>query len=291
MATRPRDRTMSIAQTCVSRETPVAWAACSPPGAFVPISEPSIFVSAYLQVTTTVASETDARRLAEFLVQGRLAACVQIVGPIHSVYWWQGKVESSSEWQCIAKTRADLLPRLEAALISEHPYDTPEVLALPIERIADKYRDWLERELLPSAAVSVEAATRKPGARLFRVIVPVADIERAARFYAQLLAMPGERVSPGRHYFDCGGTILACYDALADGDPGPVGPNPEHVYLALDDLEAAFVRAREAGCRELEASIAVRPWGERSFYARDPFGNPLCLVDAATVYTGGPIAS
>ena len=61
---------------------------------------------------------------------------------------------------------------------------------------------------------------------LFRVILPVSDIEAAASFYARLLAMPGTRVSSGRHYFDCGGTILACYDAFAEGDPGPVGPNP-----------------------------------------------------------------
>ena len=52
--------------------------------------------------------------------------------------------------------------------------------------------------------------------RLFRVIQPVDDIELAARFYAQLLGFAGERVSPGRHYFDCGGTILACYDPVRD---------------------------------------------------------------------------
>jgi hypothetical protein len=56
---------------------------------------------------------------------------------------------------------------------------------------------------------------------LFRVILPVSDIEAAASFYARLLEMPGTRVSSGRHYFDCGGTILACYDALADGDSEP----------------------------------------------------------------------
>ena len=120
---------------------------------------------------------------------------------------------------------------------------------------------------------------------LFRVILPVSDIEAAASFYARLLAMPGIRVSSGRHYFDCGGTILACYDAFAEGDPGPVGPNPQHVYFSVDDLDAAHTRAEQAGCREL-TGIEVRPWGERSFYARDRFENPICFVDSQTLFTG-----
>jgi uncharacterized glyoxalase superfamily protein PhnB len=122
--------------------------------------------------------------------------------------------------------------------------------------------------------------------RLFRVILPVTDIEEAASFYARVLAMPGTRVSGGRHYFDCGGTILACYEAIADGDPGVVGPNPQHVYFSVVDLEATRERARQTGAREL-TEIEVQPWGERSFYARDPFGNPICFVDSTTLFTGG----
>jgi uncharacterized glyoxalase superfamily protein PhnB len=122
--------------------------------------------------------------------------------------------------------------------------------------------------------------------RLFRVIVQVGDIEHAARFYGELLQMPGERVSRGRHYFDCGGTILACFDPRADGNDHDATPNPDHVYLAVDDLEAAHDRARGAGCRRLDERIQTWPWGERSFYLRDPFGNPLCMVDAATVFKG-----
>ena len=121
--------------------------------------------------------------------------------------------------------------------------------------------------------------------RLFRVILPVSDVEVAAAFYGSVLGMPGTRVSGGRHYFDCGGTILACYDALADGDPAPVGPNPAHVYFSIDDLEAVHDRAAEAGCREL-TEVAVQPWGERSFYGLDPFSNPICFVDARTLFTG-----
>jgi len=120
---------------------------------------------------------------------------------------------------------------------------------------------------------------------LFRVILPVSDIEAATSFYARLLDMSGRRVSGGRHYFDCGGTILACYDARTDGDPEHVGPNPQHLYFSVQDLEAAYERARRAGCRDLTA-IEVQPWGERSFYASDPFGNPICFVDSQTLFTG-----
>jgi catechol 2,3-dioxygenase-like lactoylglutathione lyase family enzyme len=121
--------------------------------------------------------------------------------------------------------------------------------------------------------------------RVFRVILPVTDIEAAASFYARVLEVPGVRVSGGRHYFDCDGTLLACYDAVADGDPTPVGPNPRHVYFSVDDVDAAHVRAAGAGGLDLTA-VEVRPWGERSFYARDPFGNPICFVDSQTLFTG-----
>jgi uncharacterized glyoxalase superfamily protein PhnB len=132
---------------------------------------------------------------------------------------------------------------------------------------------------------TLDQTARVGAPHLFRVILPVPDIEAAASFYARLLGMPGSRVSSGRHYFDCAGTILACFDALADGDPEPVGPNPQYVYFSVDDLDAAHERAREAGSQEL-TDIEVRPWGERGFYARDPFENPICFVDSQTLFTG-----
>jgi catechol 2,3-dioxygenase-like lactoylglutathione lyase family enzyme len=121
---------------------------------------------------------------------------------------------------------------------------------------------------------------------LFRVILPVSDIEAAASFYSDVLGMPGERVSPGRHYFACGGTILACYEAVADADPEPVGPNPQHVYFSVDDLEATRGRVARRSAGDV-TPIEVRPWGERSFYAKDPFGNPICFVDSRTLFTAG----
>lgn len=123
---------------------------------------------------------------------------------------------------------------------------------------------------------------------LYRVIHPVGDIDVAADFFSAVFGTQGERVSPGRHYFGCGGTILACYDPVADGDE--LGDRWRHhesqyLYFAVADLEAALRAVAEA-CGEITADIETMPWGERKFYARDPFGNPISFVDGSTVFTG-----
>ena len=133
-------------------------------------------------------------------------------------------------------------------------------------------------------------------ARLFRVILPVDALDEAVRFYAALLDDAGMRISPGRHYFRCGEVTLAVYDPAADGDARTPRPNFDHVYFAVDDLEAVFARARTLGTLSKQVGdgalpmgeIARRPWGERSFYLEDRFGNPLCVVDAASIFTGKP---
>jgi catechol 2,3-dioxygenase-like lactoylglutathione lyase family enzyme len=134
-------------------------------------------------------------------------------------------------------------------------------------------------------------------ARLYRVILPVDSLDVAARFYAALLDDAGMRISPGRHYFRCGEVTLAVYDPAADGDARMPRPNFDHVYFAVDDLETVFARAQRLGTLSKEVGdgnlpmgeIARRPWGERSFYLQDPFGNPLCFVDAASIFTGKPV--
>ena len=133
-----------------------------------------------------------------------------------------------------------------------------------------------------------------PMMRLYRVIMPVDEVDSATRFYSTLLDQPGARVSPGRHYFACGDVVLALYCPRADGDSRVPRPNFDHVYFAVDDLEAVYRRAEQLGGLSTESGdgrlpmgqIAVRPWGERSFYLRDPFGNPLCFVDSRTLFTG-----
>ncbi len=126
-------------------------------------------------------------------------------------------------------------------------------------------------------------------AHVFRVIVPVSSIEDATVFYSAVLDHPGRRISPGRHYFGCGSVILACFDPRADGDPWDAKPNPDHVYFAVDELEKYFERVSELSGSFILRPIETQPWGERSFYCTDPFGNKLCFVDARTTFTGGLI--
>jgi len=126
-------------------------------------------------------------------------------------------------------------------------------------------------------------------ARLFRVILPVSNIEDAAAFYSVVLDQNGHRISPGRHYFECGSVILACFDPRADGDPWDAQPNQDHVYFAVGDLEEFFRRVSGRPNGEIMRPIATQPWGERSFYCRDPFGNKLCFVDERTLFTAGTI--
>lgn len=124
--------------------------------------------------------------------------------------------------------------------------------------------------------------------RLYRIILPVSDIEGAARFYSRVLETGGERVSPGRHYFDCGGTILACYDPVADGDPLGRGWLPhenQYLYFSVPDLAAVRSRIEQAGGRNL-TEIEDMPWGERIFYAQDPQGSRISFVQDNTVFTG-----
>lgn len=130
--------------------------------------------------------------------------------------------------------------------------------------------------------------------RLFRVIMPVTNLDAAAGFYSAVFDTPVFRVSNGRHYFDCGGVILAVYDAMADGDQAPVPHNAEHVYFAVTDLAAVFARAQRVGGLSTETGdgglpmgqIAKRPWGEVSFYMHDPAGNPICFVDEQSIFRG-----
>jgi periplasmic divalent cation tolerance protein len=96
-----------------------------------------------LQIVTTTASAEEARRIGTALVERRLAACVQIVGPVESVYRWQGKIETANEWQCQIKTRQSKYTAVEAAIRELHTYEVPEILAIPINDASPAYRQWL----------------------------------------------------------------------------------------------------------------------------------------------------
>jgi len=133
-------------------------------------------------------------------------------------------------------------------------------------------------------------------AKLFRVILPVDDLERADAFWDRMLGLPIDKAVPTRHYIDTGGAILVLVDPSEQArghqnEPLAFRPNPEVLYFAVADLDAAFERAEGLGMRALHGhgvgtGIQTRPWGERSFYGLDPSGNPICFVDDQTLYTG-----
>jgi periplasmic divalent cation tolerance protein len=104
-------------------------------------------MSPHIEVTTTTATQDDARRIARALVERRLAACVQIRGPIESTYRWQGQIETAQEWQCVAKTRRDLYARVEQAIRELHPYEVPEILAVEILEASASYAQWLDDQM------------------------------------------------------------------------------------------------------------------------------------------------
>ena len=101
----------------------------------------------YVQVITTTEKKGDAERIARALVEARLAACVQVLGPITSTYWWKGEIETAEEWQCVAKSRGDLFAQIDEAVREIHPYEVPEILAVPIAAGSESYLAWLEGQL------------------------------------------------------------------------------------------------------------------------------------------------
>jgi periplasmic divalent cation tolerance protein len=100
-----------------------------------------------IEVITTTAEKSDAQGIAAMLVDKRLAACTQVSGPIESSYWWNDRAEMSREWQVVAKTQGNLYSAVEEAIRAVHPYDEPEIMALPIVAVSAGYRQWLLQQL------------------------------------------------------------------------------------------------------------------------------------------------
>ena len=101
----------------------------------------------FIVVLTTFESKEQAEELASLAVDRHLAACVQIVGPIESVYRWQGKVELANEFRCELKTASKLYPQLETLILDLHPYDVPEIVSFPIANVTSAYSNWLVEQL------------------------------------------------------------------------------------------------------------------------------------------------
>jgi periplasmic divalent cation tolerance protein len=104
----------------------------------------------YIQVFTTTEKKEDAEKIATVLVEKRLAGCIQIVGPVVSTYWWKGNVETAGEWLCFIKSKKTLYDELEKAIKELHPYETPEIIAVPIISGSKNYFGWLNSELKKS---------------------------------------------------------------------------------------------------------------------------------------------
>lgn len=101
---------------------------------------------AALLVLTQMPDQVSAQALARALVEGRLAACVSVGGPVDSLYHWQGEIETAREVTVTIKTRASRWPAVEAAIVARHPYELPEILAVPIQHGLARYLDWIRAE-------------------------------------------------------------------------------------------------------------------------------------------------
>jgi hypothetical protein len=136
------------------------------------------------------------------------------------------------------------------------------------------------------AAPKKKAASSKAPA-LFRINVEVGDVDRAAKEWGALLGAEGRPQAGSRVYFTAGTVTLQVVEC------DPPHPAAKALYFLVDELESVHARAKKLGWLSKErvhgqpgGDIAVRPWGERSFYADDPWGNPLCFVQAGTTYPG-----
>jgi periplasmic divalent cation tolerance protein len=116
-------------------------------------------MTAAVVVLSTAGSQEEAERIATTLVEERLAACVNLVAPLTSIYRWQGAIERATEVLLVIKTRRALAARLMARLGALHSYDVPEAIVLPIIAGARPYLDWLRAETLPPKA----RRRRRPG--------------------------------------------------------------------------------------------------------------------------------
>jgi len=105
--------------------------------------------SAAIVVLMTAGSQEEASRLAEMLVGAHLAACVQIMPQMESIYRWKGEVHRAPEFLLLAKTTAACFDELEREVRSLHTYDTPEIIALPVAHVSAPYLDWLTSNAFP----------------------------------------------------------------------------------------------------------------------------------------------
>src|SRR5687768_6228888 len=108
-----------------------------------------------VQVSTTLPDEATAQQLGRQLVEERLAACAQAMGPISSTYWWQGQIEQAQEWYCHLKTTTATSPELSRRLRELHPYEVPEIIVVEIREGDASYLKWIRETVQPSPTLPV----------------------------------------------------------------------------------------------------------------------------------------
>ena len=101
----------------------------------------------YIIAITTTPSKNEAEKIAKTLLEERLIACANIIGPVQSLFWWQGKIDEAQEHLILMKTRKDLFSKLSEKVKALHSYQIPEVIAVPIVEGFKPYMEWLESSL------------------------------------------------------------------------------------------------------------------------------------------------
>ena len=142
------------------------------------------------------------------------------------------------------------------------------------------------------AGATKQSSVRGPAdvPSLFRINVEVGNLDEAEKFYGQLFGLVGRKQAGSRCYFTCGPVTLQVVDVSSVRTPHPAA---KALYFVVNDLDAIFERAKSLQCLSRDevhgapgGKISVQPWGERSFYAEDRWHNPLCFVEAGTIYPG-----
>ena len=157
--------------------------------------------------------------------------------------------------------------------------------SMPTKNVSTKKKGAKEKKMTGSKKIESPDVPS-----LFRINVEVGNLDKAAEFSGKLFGVVGRKQAGSRCYFTCGPVTLQVVDVSTEGRPHPAA---KALYFTVKDLDAIFARAKALGCLSNEdvhgvsgGKISVRPWGERSFYAEDRWHNPLCFVQAGTVYPG-----
>ena len=101
----------------------------------------------FILILSTVPDEKTGQKIASYLIESRLAACVTVSEKCLSLYWWQDKISKDEEWMIFIKTEQNLYSEIEKKILEIHPYEVPEIIAIPILTGHEQYLQWIEKEI------------------------------------------------------------------------------------------------------------------------------------------------